>query len=71
VRVWVRRKPLWALGGAAVLGLLLSARPRALSSILVRLIPAALLLAYKPLLQQLGRDLGASLGAQARALRAL
>ena len=60
VRSWVRREPWLFVGGAAIVGFLLSQKPKAVAGILQRLLPMAAMAAAKPMLEQLGRDLGAT-----------
>lgn len=66
IRAWVRREPWLFVGGAAVVGFLLSQKPRAVGAILARLLPAVAMAAAKPMLEQVGRDLGQTLGSKVR-----
>ena len=60
VRAWVRREPWLLVGGAAIVGFLLSQKPKAISAMLSRLLPMAAMAAAKPMLEKVGRDLGAT-----------
>jgi hypothetical protein len=58
LRAWVRREPWLFVGGAFIVGVLLSRRPRALSALLSKLVPAVGMAAAKPFLKDIGEQLG-------------
>lgn len=67
LRAWVRREPWLFVGGAFVVGFLLSRRPRALSALLSKIVPAAAMAAARPFLKDIGAHLGKQFTERAKA----
>ena len=67
MRGWVRKEPLAFAGAFAVAGFLLAQKPRMVSSLLGRLLPAVAMAVFKPGLENFAKQLGGQIAEAASA----